>query len=183
MNLIVEALIFFAPAGIANMAPLWGSKIPALAPLDRSIDFGRTFRGKRIFGDHKTLRGFLMGFIAALLSVLVFYYLQQQFSWITERSIVLFSGSNILGWAAIFSFGALGGDAIKSFFKRQTNHAPGSTWFPFDQIDYILGGLVLSAPFVSLSVAQIVAVILVWSLIHPLATTIGYLTKLKDSPF
>ena len=46
----------------------------------------------------------------------------------------------------LFAIGALGGDALKSFFKRQVGIRPGGTWFPFDQIDYIIGGAIASQP-------------------------------------
>ena len=83
---------------------------------------------------------------------------------------------------ASLGFGALAGDAIKSFFKRQFSVASGQSWFPFDQIDYILGGILFSLPFVILNITDYLIITVVWFLIHPVATVVGWLLKLKDSP-
>jgi hypothetical protein len=53
------------------------------------------------------------------------------------------------GWLATglrFGFGAVAGDAAKSFFKRRLAIAPGSPWIPFDQLDFAVGALVLVGP-------------------------------------
>jgi CDP-2,3-bis-(O-geranylgeranyl)-sn-glycerol synthase len=83
---------------------------------------------------------------------------------------------------ASMGFGALAGDAIKSFFKRQMSVPSGESWFPFDQIDYIVGGLIMSVPFVQLKLSEYIIISIVWFVIHPIATFIGWLLKLKDSP-
>jgi hypothetical protein len=49
-------------------------------------------------------------------------------------------------------------------------------------LDYIVGGLIISLPFVDLSISQYALITLVWFLIHPVATFVGWLLKLKDSP-
>ena len=40
---------------------------------------------------------------------------------------------------------ALGGDLIKSLFKRQVDIQPGQPWFPFDQCDWLIGVLWLTS--------------------------------------
>ena len=79
-------------------------------------------------------------------------------------------------------FGALTGDAIKSFFKRRVNIPPGVSWFPFDQIDYIIGGIALSLFYIQLTFGDYVVLCIVWFLMHPLITFIGYLFKLRHKP-
>ena len=74
------------------------------------------------------------------------------------------------------------GDAFRSFLKRQRGIAPGKSWFPFDQIDYVLGGMVCTAFYIQLTLWQYFLLFLLWFLIHPLATAIGYYLRLKDSP-
>lgn len=52
---VLCVLYFFVPAYLANMSPvLVRGWFPALST---PIDGGRTFRGRRILGDHKTWRG------------------------------------------------------------------------------------------------------------------------------
>jgi CDP-2,3-bis-(O-geranylgeranyl)-sn-glycerol synthase len=37
----------------------------------------------------------------------------------------------------------MAGDAVKSFLKRRAGIRPGRPWIPFDQIDFVVGELVL----------------------------------------
>ena len=183
MQTILFALWFFWPAGLANSAPVFANKIPILKRLGMPIDGGKSFRGKRIFGDHKTVRGFVAGVIVAVLVAGLQMLLYANIEWIrTISGSVDYSSPIVLLMGASMGFGALAGDAIKSFFKRQMSVPSGKSWFPFDQIDYIIGGLLLSVPFVDLKISEYIIISIVWFVIHPIATFIGWLLKLKDSP-
>lgn len=172
---IAFALWFFLPAGIANVTPVFLAKMPFLSRWNTPVDFGIKFRGRPLLGTHKTVRGVLLGTLAGMLV----FFLQ------TKSSAVV-SGldySQLTIWlGAALSFGALFGDMVKSFFKRQFNVASGKSWFPFDQLDYIVGGLVFSTIFVSLSLRQYIFIIVVWFLMHLTSSYIGYLLKLKKDP-
>jgi CDP-2,3-bis-(O-geranylgeranyl)-sn-glycerol synthase len=68
--LIGEALKFIFPAYCANGAPVIGGG-------GRPMDFGKNFfDGKRLFGAHKTFRGFFfglaIGFLVGLIETLIF---------------------------------------------------------------------------------------------------------------
>lgn len=183
MDLILFSIWFFWPAGTANSAPVIANKIPFLKKLGMPIDMNKTYRGKRIFGDHKTLRGFFSGVLAGFLVAVLQMILYSNFNWFRSISPEIdYSQPIVLLLGAALGFGALFGDAIKSFFKRQFSVPSGKSWFPFDQIDYIIGGLLFSIPFVILSISEYVCILLVWFLIHPIATFIAWLLKLKDSP-
>lgn len=183
MDLILFALWFFAPAGIANSSPVFANKVPLLKKLGMPIDGGKTFRGKRIFGDHKTVRGFIVGIICGFIVAVIQMYLYSKSSWIVDISnSVDYSQPIVLLMGAALGFGALAGDSAKSFIKRQVGIESGKSWFPFDQIDYIVGGLIISLAFTTLSLSEYIAIFLVWFLIHPIATLVGWLLGLKDSP-
>ncbi len=183
MGIILFALWFFLPAGIANSAPVFANKIPLLSRLGMPIDRGKTFRSKRIFGDHKTVRGFVAGIISAIAVTVLQMILYSNFEWAeTISRSIDYSNPIVILMGASLGFGALAGDAIESFFKRQLSIQSGKSWFPFDQIDYIVGALFMSSPFVSLSFGEYLTIFAVWFLIHPVATFIGWMLKLKDSP-
>ncbi|KAA0006124.1 MAG: CDP-archaeol synthase, partial [Thermoplasmata archaeon] len=40
-------------------------------------------------------------------------------------------------------FGALLGDIVESFFKRRVGKERGEDWIPFDQVDFLIGALIL----------------------------------------
>jgi CDP-2,3-bis-(O-geranylgeranyl)-sn-glycerol synthase len=180
---IFLALWFFLPAGIANMVPIFVAHIPALKRFDAPIDFGRTFRGQRIFGSHKTWRGLVAGIIFGTLTLwlqqLAVAHWQLLADWTRQ---IDYDQLPTLIVGPLFAIGALGGDAIESFFKRQRGVAPGHGWFPFDQTDYIIGGAIATASFVSLSLLQYLWLLTLWLAVHLVASAIGYLLGVKERP-
>lgn len=120
-----DILYFFLPAIMANLMPVFAAYYRILPSLDRPLDGGLTLGGQPLFGSHKTVRGLLVGVVAASI-------------------IGLLQGNLILG--AVMGLGALWGDTIKSFFKRQLNITPGARWSPWDQIDFIIGASIFTYP-------------------------------------
>ncbi len=182
-NDILFALWFFLPAGAANVMPIFVAKMPFLAKYEAPIDFGKTYHDKRIFGSHKTWRGLVSGIIAGTLTLWLQQYLFAESSWVRSfASDVDYATLPTLIMGPMFAIGALGGDAIESFFKRQRGVAPGKGWFPFDQTDFIIGGAIATMPFVSLTIWQYAWLLILWLGVHVLSTIVGYFLKLKDSP-
>ena len=170
--ILVAAFLFFLPAGMSNMMPVFVSKLPWLKKWNTPIDFGHTFRGKPIFGSHKTWRGLLCGVIGGSL---VGWALPHDF-------IAGYYPTWSVAVAASMSLGALAGDAIKSFFKRRVDIKSGGKWFPFDQLDYIIGGLVCVLPFGAPSISLTTAIVLSYFCLVIISTHIGYWLGLKESP-
>lgn len=180
---ILFALWFFLPAGMSNVMPIFAAHIPWLKKYNAPLDFGKYYRGKRVFGEHKTWRGLLAGVIAGTLTLWLQQYLFVEYAWVRSfASSVDYAALPTLLVGALFAIGALGGDALESFFKRQRGIAPGKGWFPFDQIDYIVGGAIATMPFVSLSLLQYIWLLFLWLIVHVASTVIGFMLKLKDSP-
>lgn len=138
---IGQVIWFFLPAGIANMGASMSRFLPVPA---WPVDGGRTWRGKRILGSHKTWRGVITGLIIGT----VFFYLQQwlyhTYGWAQDVSLIDYSSISI-AFPLLLGAGALIGDMVKSIAKRQMSIDPGVSWMPFDQIDYVVG----AAGFVS----------------------------------
>jgi CDP-2,3-bis-(O-geranylgeranyl)-sn-glycerol synthase len=179
---ILFVIWFFLPAGLANMAPIFAAKLPALRRLNFPLDCYFTFRGKRIFGSHKTVRGFISGVIVGILTVYLQVFLYTTVPLLKTFISVNYNTINPMLLGLLASSGALAGDAVRSFFKRQMDIAPGKSWFPFDQIDYVIGGIVLTACYIRLTILQYLLLFVIWFFIHPLATLVGYWLKLKNSP-
>jgi CDP-2,3-bis-(O-geranylgeranyl)-sn-glycerol synthase len=177
------ALWFFLPAAIANAAPVFAAALPALRRFDAPMDCGLSFRGKRVLGSHKTWRGLIAGIIAATFVLWLEQLAVGHNSWVRHTiSQVNYTDLPTLILGPLFGIGALGGDALKSFFKRQRGVAPGHGWFPFDQIDYIIGGALISMPFVQLTLLQYGWLVVIWLIIHIASTYIGYLVGLRERP-
>lgn len=171
---------FFVPAGVANMAPvLFRHTLPFLAiPIDNNIQLA----GQPLFGKHKTWRGLLVGTLCAGL----IFILQKYLSTISEMfaSFSVYDYIHFPWWFG-FLFGgfALLGDIAKSFFKRRFGIADGAMWFPFDQIDFVIGGTLAISLFISIDIATWLSVLGLAVFIHILVNRIGYHMGLKDTPW
>lgn len=182
MELILFALWFFLPAGLANMSPVIANHIPVYKNWNTPMDFGLKFRGKRIFGDNKTWRGMVLGIVIATVTLGLQVWAFNNYGWAEDVAINInyfILPTFILG--PLFAIGALGGDAIESFFKRQRGIKPGQSWFPFDQLDYIAGGLLASWFVIQLTLQEYLAVIVVWFCLHIITVYIGYVFGIRDA--
>ncbi len=160
---VLELVSFMAPAYVANMAP----------------PFVRYWKGwnrpisARWLGTHKTVVGFVAGIAAAV----IVSFLESRLGW--GAGVATDAGWLDLG--ARMGLGAMLGDTAKSFFKRRRGVPPGGTWIPFDQLDFVLGALVLVWPRAALSLAD-VAVVLALSFVgHILVNHVGYWLGVRDA--
>lgn len=179
---IITLIWLFLPAGIANMAPIFASKIPWLSKLNFPLDFNRKIGGKRILGDHKTIRGLISGILFGIAAVYVQKQLFLSYEILQTVSLLHYPEQNTLLLGTLLGAGALIGDAAKSFFKRRLNIPSGKSWFPFDQIDYIIGAAIFVTPLIILSVLEYLQIMIIFVILHVLITYVGYLLKLKKDP-
>ena len=145
---LLRALWLFLPVYVANMVPVGAARL--LPRWSDAIDGGRRdARGQRLLGENKTWRGLVCGSLAAGLTACLLAALAR------GPFEGLDFGLSRTGWMGVGTFGsalgvaALAGDAAKSWLKRRVARPPGSAWFPFDQLDFVVGallGIVLAAP-------------------------------------
>ena len=176
---ILSIIWFLIHAGVANMAAGVSGKF--WPKFNLPLDFGYKFRNKRIFGDHKTVRGILIGTIFGYVSYIFQNYLISNVTILKTITINNFENNYILGF--VLPMGALFGDAIKSFFKRQFNIVSGKSWFPFDQLDWVLGTLIASFVFVRFDIFFALLTIIVGLALHITIKVIGYTFRLQDEKF
>lgn len=175
LQIILQAIYFMLPAYFANMAPALNKGI--LKSLAIPVDFGRTFRGKPLFGKNKTIRGLVM---AAVFGVVAFFIQQLLYNIEAFRNISLINYPETTILMGFFlGFGAILGDLIKSFFKRRVGIRPGGCFFPFDQTDFVFGALIFGAIIYFPQWSVVLAIFIVSILGHLLFSNIGYYLKLK----
>lgn len=180
---IVTAIWFLLPAAVANVVPIFSAAIPGLRRWNAPIDGGRTFRGHELLGSHKTWRGLISGIIAATITLWLQQVAVEHTVWLRElTSNIDYASLPTLLLGPLFAIGALGGDAVESFFKRQRDIKSGHAWVPFDQIDYIIGAVIVTLPFVILTPLQYLWIIAIWFGVHLLASYLGWLVGLKKDP-
>jgi CDP-2,3-bis-(O-geranylgeranyl)-sn-glycerol synthase len=150
LGIVLDALLFIGPSYVANAAPLL---LGGGAPLDGGRNF---FDGQRILGAHKTVRGLFAGIIVGSVIGLA------------ESSV----NSHLLFGGFMIALGAVLGDLLGAFFKRRIRIKPGNPLPIVDQLDFVLGGLLLGQVFFPMNLLSILIVILVTPPIH-LGTNYG----------
>lgn len=175
---VLEALYFFLPAYMANMAPVLVQRVPIF---DAAIDGGKSWRGERIFGAHKTFRGFFSGVIGAVGTILLQRALMQS-EFFAANSLVpyhIFPLTTLLFLGFLMGAGALLGDLVKSFFKRRIGIEPGKPWTGFDQLDFVVGALVLSRLIFPLPMLHVLIIAILTPLLHLAVNGGAYTLGLK----
>ena len=174
---VLQVLYLFLPAYVANLSPILAREL--LPSWSAPLDGCRTYRGRRIFGSHKTWRGLVSGTLAA---VLVF-----------EAQVIIHRAGLLHGMALVdyahagpwpgllLGLGTGVGDAVKSFFKRQIGIAPGASWIGPDQLDFMVGAYAfLCLVYVSPLLPLLLALPIVF-LFDVGASALGFWVGLKEA--
>ena len=173
--------------------------LPAMVPNSAAVvfggatkmDFGKSWRGKRILGDGKSWRGFFGGAVSGILIGLVLIGISS-----------IFDPDNYWGYGpfwenvgilATLSFGALLGDVCAAFFKRRIGLERGAKAPILDQYDFVAGALLLTALFhpdwvystyiEGWNICALIFLLLIMFAIHRSVNIIGYKMHLKKEPW
>ena len=187
MDLILVALsgiFLFLPALVPNSAAvLFGGGTP--------VDFGRTWRGKRILGDGKTWTGLIGGIAAGtslgiILAIATLTFdLPEQWTW----------GSGLDATAVVFALalGSLLGDMTGAFIKRRLGMERGHKAPILDQYDFVAGGLGITALLFPAwvashyvngeSIVALIALLVFVPVLHRTVNIIGYKMGKKKEPW
>ena len=151
-----QSLWFFLPAYVANATPVvLGGGTP--------MDLGRNFLdGRRILGDGKTFRGFILAIAAGTL-----------IGALQLRPLIGF----------VMALGAMLGDLAVSFIKRRLGMERGAPLPVGDQLDFVAGAIALTGLVVSIPLSYIVAIVIVTPPIHLGTNALAYILKLKKKPW
>lgn len=159
VGLVTSALLFIGPSYVANAAPL-------LFGGGRTLDGGRKLSdGQPIFGSHKTVRGVIAGILAG--------------------SVIGLAESLVDPRLALAGFmialGAVLGDLLGAFIKRRLSVEPGRAFPILDQLDFVIGSLLLGYAFFPIGFLSVILFVIVTPPIH-LATNYGaYLLGIKKT--
>ena len=178
-------LLAFSAAGVAHV--LWLHS-PRSAPFALALDGGWRWRGRRLFGPNKTLRGFLV-LVPATAAVFAALGAARDAlpGWLAAglwplRTDQLF----LLGaWAA---FWFMAGELPNSFLKRQWDISPGEVpgfgvrrWLclALDRVDSIVAMLLAVALVVPLPALTAVVVLTVGAGVHFFFSSLLYFAQVK----
>lgn len=176
---IVQCVWYILPAYVGNMTPL------AVAMLMKDtvafpLDCNQTLNGTPIFGPNKTWRGL----VAGVLSAIVVATLQSMlYAFPAVRTLRLGPNDQVdpVWWGLLMGLGALSGDAVKSFVKRRRGIAPGQSWKPFDQIDFLIGALAFSSIVFRPEWTVYAGILVVMPVVKVLVGRMGYALGLRPT--
>ena len=164
-------------------------KFDSLAFLCHPIDRGRSFHGKRIFGDNKTYRGIVVvglgtaigfGLQALFLNQIALIRSIELFDYVFPKSVAL---GLAVGVAAMLS------ELPNSFIKRRFEIAPGSAargwkglvFYVYDQIDFLVGAWIVLAIVVPITVGRVLLSSGFLLVAHQLMSSIGYALGMRGT--
>ncbi len=175
--MIIQTLYYALPGLVANMMPVLVRKRFGFFAVP--VDHGRMLFGKKIFGTHKTYRGFIFGLLGAIIVAFIQTLLYKN-GILVKISYIDYSWTSFILIGAALGFGALFGDLARSFFKRRAGIKEGDRWFPLDQIDYTLGISLFSLLVKPLTLLMFTVLVISGAILSILATRSAYLLKIRD---
>lgn len=177
---VLGAVYFMLPAYVANLSGLaFGGGMP--------IDGGKECKdGRRLIGNGVTWKGFQNGTIigtavGVILGIIGTFY--GDLSVLTGGIIDLHVYGSVLGGLILgflMAFGALLGDAVGSFIKRRIGLQSGEPAPVMDQLDFVIGALILSLAVVRISWGFFIIIALLSLVLHLGANIVAYLLGIKD---
>ena len=173
IKIIFVCFWYLLPAALGNHNASCGERIflprvlkQVLAKLAIPIDSGIRWKGKKLFGENKTWRGLVVGIITGICvaGIQTLFFLNIDF--FKRNTIIDYEKVNFVLIGALMGGGALIGDLIESFIKRILNKPPGKPWFPYDQLDWILGAIIFSSLIYIPSFKIAVVTIILYVFVH-----------------
>lgn len=184
--LILKILIFAIPVTFAAILHMVAVRFNLFSSLKIPLDFGKTYRGKRLFGDSKTYRGVVLMMLLSILGV----YLLELLCFLSEDvkalNILRFDQYPGFFYGTLFGMGYTLAELPNSFFKRQMDipeGKPGNLLNVFlDQFDSIAGCLLLTFPFCDMTWSFVVYGCLVFIGLHLFFNFTLYLIGVRKNP-
>lgn len=168
---MLELLLFLVPVYVANSSPV---VLGGGAPLDLNI---RLPDGRRLFGQGKTIRGFVGGVIAGTLAGML-VALIYQLPYFPDQSAQFMA-------AFLLSLGTLSGDAVGSFMKRRLGMESGEQFMP-DTFIFLLISLIFVFPLADISLygpLNLGFFLILTIILHPLTNVLANRLGLKKVPW
>jgi len=179
-----NGLWLFIPAMLPNSAA-------AMVGGGPKIDFGKSWRGKRIFGDGKSWRGLFGGGFAGVFIGMILIGIST--IWGSENFWGYGPFWGNVGILFCLSFGAVLGDLMGAFIKRRFGMARGQKAPILDQYDFVFGAFVVTSIFFphwvysmfieGWHIAALIFILALMFIIHRGVNIIGYKLGIKKEPW
>ncbi len=188
IEMTFQILFLGSPLLLAGIAQGLCIKYDWLSRLMRPIDFGRLYKGKRIFGDHKTWRGFTINVVFCCLGAFIQAWLQVK-GFLPSWLFLLDYKNHALVVGILIGLGMTVGELPNSFLKRRFEIPPGKSregflgvvFFIYDQVDLTIGIWVFLFFLVRPSLGLILWSLLLTLALHLAVSSVGYLLGMRKT--
>lgn len=177
-----QALYLFSPLLLSAALSALVHRYDLWASLKKPIDGGRSFRGKRVFGDSKTWRGVAVALAGSVVTVAV----QKRILFAAAQSVAVVDYSRLtpIALGTVMGAAAMAGELPNSFLKRRLGIAPGATadhparraaFWVWDQVDLLTLTWPALLPWVRPTLGLVAASFVLALVLHPLIALVGFL--------
>ena len=178
MIALARTFVLFAPLLVAAALSAFVIRFDWWKRLRVPVDLGVRIRGRRLFGESKTLRGFVTAMVGCVIGVAIERALRLP-GWLC---VVDYRRIDLVIFGSLLGLGAMLGELPNSFVKRQLGIAPGSTargpsralFYVWDQIDLLTGAWPVVACWVRPTFALVAASVVLVLAIHPCVALVGF---------
>jgi len=188
LEMTFQVLFLGSPLLLAAIAQGLCIKYDWFSQLKRPIDLGRSYKGKRIFGDHKTWRGMTINVVCCCLGTLIQAWLQVSGilpSWL----FLLNYRDQALVVGILLGFGTTLGELPNSYLKRRFEIPPGESrngfigavFFIYDQVDLTIGIWVFLYFLIRPSPWLVLWSFILTLALHLSVSSVGYLLGMRKT--
>lgn len=188
---IAQALFLLITMSAAGGLHIWWLHSRTAQRFNQPVDAGRTFQGRRLFGDNKRVRGFLALPPAAGFFFLLFGAMREQLPEFLVAGSWALGPWEYAGLGVACGFAFMAAELPNSFLKRQLDIQPGQApqqrWLRvvtvvLDRVDSILGFLLVLSLLVPVHAATWFWVLLLGPGLHAVFSALLYRLGLKARP-
>ena len=185
----LRVLYLFAPLLVSAALSAVIQRYDLWSQLSSPIDGGRSFHGRRLFGDGKTWRGVVVAVVGSAATVFAQKYV------IGARAgalaLVDYSTVSVPALGAAIGGGAMLGELPNSFVKRRLGVPRGGTapvqpwrtiFWIWDQVDLLTTTWPLLGFWIRPRAAWVVASFAIALVLHPSVAVVGWLLGARRSP-
>jgi hypothetical protein len=188
LEMTSQNLFLGSPLLLAAIAQGLCIKYDWLSRLRRPLDLGRVYKGKRIFGDHKTWRGLTINVLFCSLGAIIQAWLQGK-GVLPQWLFLLDYESHALTVGVLIGLGMTVGELPNSFLKRRFDIPPGKSregplgiaFFIYDQVDLTIGIWVFLFFLIRPSLWLVLWSLLLTLALHLAVSSVGYLLGMRKT--
>jgi CDP-diglyceride synthetase len=188
LEMTSQILFLGSPLLLAAIAQGLCIKYDWLSRLRRPLDLGRVYKGKRIFGDHKTWRGLAINVLFCSLGAIIQAWLQGK-GVLPQWLFLLDYESHALTVGVLIGLGMTVGELPNSFLKRRFEIPPGKSregplgiaFFIYDQVDLTIGIWVFLFFLIRPSLWLVLWSLLLTLALHLAVSSVGYLLGMRKT--